>query len=619
MSPSAIFGRRSRSLQVLLLVIFVAMAIRLVDVQEFSHGHYASLSTAELTQTIATPALRGGIYDRNGEVMAESVVKQTVVADPFLIKNPGKEAAVLSPVLRLPVSQVSAEMSEHSGFVYVARRISNVMAHKVSALNLNGINLIDESQQIQPDGQLAQPVIGSVNAAGEGSGGLEYQYQSLLAGTAGTQRLLESPGGVALASSTTSDTPGKAGTGIELTLDQSVQYVAEQALGAEVAASHASAGIAIIMDVKSGDILAEANLQAGQTGTRANRPPVSTAVADLSGTLRSSAATVTSPIGTLPPGVEEAASNSALTQVYEPGSVFKLVTFSAALQNGVIGPNQNFTVPGSLPMGTYVFHDAEPHGTETLSAAQILAQSSNIGTIEIAQRLGETRLLAQIANLGFSKPTGLRFPGESQGLVPGATRWTQTSIGSTPIGQNDAVTAQQVLDAYNAVANGGVLVQPRLVRGMVGIDGSVTPAPASATRRVINSTTNAEMTSLLEGVVSKGTGATAAIDGYTVAGKTGTAQIPNPKSLGYIPGAFAATFAGFAPAQAPVLSAVVVLIHPTPIYGGAVAAPVFSTIMEYALHHYGIPTTTAGTTTTASGAIGGTGTVAVPAGAATEG
>jgi cell division protein FtsI (penicillin-binding protein 3) len=616
-SPSALLGRRSRALRMILLLVFVAMVLRLVDVQEFSHQHYAALSTAELTQTVAVPALRGGVYDRNGEVLSESVIKQTVVADPFLITHPGTEAKALSPVLGVPAAQLRSEMTEHSGFVYLAHRVASSVATKVTALNLTGINLIAESQRVQPDGQLAQPVVGSVNYAGSGSGGLEYQYQSLLAGKAGTQQLLQSPGGVTLAGSTTKGTASKPGTGLELTLDQSVQYVAEQALATEIVASKATSGIAIVMDVKTGDILAEADLNASTPSTSGTA--AATTVSTVTPAAQQSGATVTAGGDTLPAGVQEAPSNSAVTQVYEPGSVFKLVTFSSALQNKVISPNQTFSVPGSIQMGTYAFHDAEAHGTETLSASDILAQSSNIGTIEIAQQLGETRLLDQIANLGFGKPTGLNFPGESAGLVPKASQWTQTSIGSTPIGQDDAVTAQQLLDAYNAVANGGVMVQPRLVRGTVNAAGTVTAAAASPTHRVIDPTTNAELTTMLEGVVSNGTGATAAIDGYTVAGKTGTAQIPNPDNLGYIPGAYAASFAGFAPAQAPVLSALVVLQHPTPIYGGAVAAPVFSTIMEYALHHYGIPTTTTGTTATASGAVGGTGTVAVPAGAATEG
>ena len=624
MSPSVLLGRRARALRIIVLLVFVAMALRLVDVQEFSHQHYASLSTAELTQAVTIPALRGGIYDRNGEVLAESVTKETVVADPFLIKDPGTEAAALAPVIGVPADQLRADLTEHSGFVYLAHRVAAPVAAKVTALNLTGINLVPESQRVEPDGRLAGPVVGGVNAAGDGSGGLEYQYQSLLAGTAGTEEQLVSPDGVSLSGTAASGTPAKAGTGLELTLDESVQYVAEQALAAEIVASHATAGMAIVMDVKSGDILAEANLDAttptsGSGSGSGSGAAAATTVSDTAAPTDPSAATVTSDVDTLPAGVEEAPSNSALTQVYEPGSVFKLVTFSSALQNGVIGPNQTFSVPGSLPLGTYTFHDAEDHGAEALTAADILAQSSNIGTIEIAEQLGETRLLAQIANLGFGKPTGLHFPGESQGLVPTASQWTDTSIGSTPIGQDDAVTAQQLLDAYNAVANGGVLVQPRLVRGTVGADGSTTPAPASPSHRVIDPTTNAELTTMLEGVVANGTGTSAAIDGYTVAGKTGTAQIPNPDHLGYIPGAYVGSFAGFAPAQDPVLSALVVLDHPTPIYGGAVAAPVFSTIMEYALHHFGIPTTTTATTSTSSGAVGGTGSVAVPAGAATEG
>ncbi|HWE71075.1 MAG TPA: penicillin-binding protein 2 [Acidimicrobiales bacterium] len=621
MSPIVLLGRRTRALRVLLLVIFVAMVFRLVVVQEFSHQHYANLSSAELTQTVTVPALRGGIYDRTGEVLAESVTKQTVVADPFLIKNPGALANALAPVLGLPASQLRSEVTQHSGFVYLAHRVTDAVAAKVTALNLTGINLVSEPQRVQPAGQLASPVVGTVGSSGSGLSGLEYQYQSLLAGVAGTKNLLESPNGVTLPGSTgTASTSAKPGTGIELSLDESVQYVAEQALGAEVLASHAVGGSVIVMDVKTGDVIAMANLQATTPASGSSSSSSSAQTVAVKGSTPStSGATLTAQANTLPAGVIEAPSDTALTQVYEPGSVFKLVTFSSALQNKVISPTQTFSVPNSLSIGTYTFHDAEAHGTQTMSAADILDQSSNIGTIEIASQLGETRLLDQISNLGFGKPTGLNFPGESQGLIPGASAWTGSSIGSTPIGQNDAVTAQQLLDAYNAVANGGVLVQPRLVRGTVSSTGAMSPAAPSTSRRVIDPTTNAELTTMLEGVVTGGTGTAAAIDGYTVAGKTGTAQIPDPSHLGYVPGAFYGSFVGFAPAQNPVLSAVVVLNHPTPIYGGAVAAPVFSTIMEYALHHYGIPTNAAATTSTSSGAVGGTGTVTVPAGAVTEG
>lgn len=624
MSPIVLLGRRTRALRILLFVVFVAMILRLVQVQEFSHQRYASLSSAELTQTVTVPAIRGGIYDRNGEVLSESVNKQTVVADPFLVKDPGTVAASLAPVLGLSADNLRSQLTEHSGFVYLAHRVADPVAAKVTALNLTGINLVAESQRVQPDGQLALPLIGTVGTAGAGLSGLEYQYQSLLAGIAGSKTLLQSPDGVTLPGATgTAGTSAKAGTGIELTIDESVQYVAEQALGAEVLAAHALGGTVIVMDVKTGDVIAMANLQSTTSGSSApstgSASAVTVSAASSTTPQSSSGPTLTARADTLPNGVEEAPSNTALTQVYEPGSVFKLVTFSSALQNNVISPNQTVSVPNSLSIGNYTFHDAENHGTQSMTATDILDQSSNIGTIEIAGALGKDRLLAQIGNLGFGKPTGLNFPGESQGLVPGAGAWTGSSIGSTPIGQDDAVTAQQLLDAYNAVANGGVMVQPRLVRGTISSNGSMSATPASTTRRVIDSTTNAELTTMLEGVVTSGTGTSAAIDGYTVAGKTGTAQIPDPSHLGYIPGAFFGSFVGFAPAEKPVLSAVVVLDHPTPIYGGAVAAPVFSTIMEYALQHYGIPTNAAATTSTSSGAIGGTGSVTVPAGAATEG
>ena len=628
MSPSILLGRRSRAMRLFLVVIFLALVAQLVNVQEFSHHRYASLSASELTQSVTVPAVRGGIYDRNGEVLAESVTKQTVVADPQLINHPWATADALAPVLGLGSAKLRAELTENTGFVYLAHRVSDSVATRVTDLDLTGINLVPESQRVQPDGQLALPVVGTVNWAGNGASGLEYQYQSLLAGKAGSKNLMQAPDGTTITGTGKASQSAQPGDGLELTIDESVQYVAEQALAAEVTASHAYSGTAVVMDVKTGDILAMADLQAttgsATTGAEPGAATGAVTVADTTSDQSTSdqstsGPTLVSQADTLPAGVEEAPSNTAVTGVYEPGSVFKLVTFSAALAAGVTTPTQPIEVPASLPMGTYTFHDAEAHGNERLTASSILAQSSNIGTIEVAQSLGENRLLAQISNLGFGKPTGLNFPGESEGLVPGASAWTGTSIGSTPIGQDDAVTAQQILDAYNAVANGGVYVAPRLVRGFVTPSGSVTAAKASPSHRVIDPTTNAELVQMLEGVVTSGTGTEAAIDGYTVAGKTGTAQIPNPSNLGYISGAYVGSFAGFAPAQDPVLSAVVVLDHPTPIYGGAVAAPVFSTIMAYALHHYGIPTTAAATTSASNSAVGGTGTIAVPTGATTEG
>jgi cell division protein FtsI (penicillin-binding protein 3) len=343
---------------------------------------------------------------------------------------------------------------------------------------------------------------------------------------------------------------------LELTLDEPLQYVTEQSLGAEITAAHAKSGVAVVMDSRTGEILSMADLTVDPTTN----------------------------------GVVEAPQNYAVTKVYEPGSVFKLVTFSAALGAGLIQPQQVFTVPNTLTIDGWVFHDAENHATEQLTATQILAQSSNIGTIEIAGLLGKDRLAAQIAALGFGHATGLGFPGESPGLVHlDPASWSGSAMGSIPIGQDDAVTPQQILDMVNTVATGGTFVPPRLVRATIAPDGAVVSAPRRATHRVLSAGVSSTLTTMMEQVVQDGTAVAAGIPGYTVAGKTGTAQVPDPQHGGYIPGAYMATFAGFAPAEHPVLSAVVMLEQPTPIFGGVVAAPVFAQIMGYALHRYGIP------------------------------
>jgi cell division protein FtsI (penicillin-binding protein 3) len=587
---------------VAVIIVFVVLAGRLVIVQGLSGSRYSAIGAAEVTTIEQVPAVRGGIFDRDGGVFAISVPRTTVVADPFLIRHPATEAAALAPVLGQPVHVLQKDMSEHSGFVYLAHKVGNAMAAAVGKLDLVGINLLPDSKRVDPAGQLAAPVIGTVGEEGTGQSGLEYQYNSLLAGRNGVDKVEQSQSGVAMPGGTTQVSKSRQGVGIELTLDGPLQYVAEQALASEILSSHAKSGSAIVMNTHTGDILAMANLVADPAKQKAVQAPT----------------------------------NLALTQVYEPGSVFKLVTFSAALQDGIITPSQVFTVPNTLTIDGWVFHDAESHPTEQLSATQILAQSSNIGTIEIAQELGKDRLAAQIAALGYGKPTGLDFPAESPGLVKrDAATWSASDIGSTPIGQDDAVTAQQVLDMVNTVATGGIFVPPRLVQATVADDGSVTPLRRPATHRALSPQVSAELTTMMEQVVQDGTATLAGVPGYTVAGKTGTAQVPDLVDGGYIPGAYMATFAGFAPAGNPALSAIVVLDQPTPIYGGTVAAPVFSQVMQYALHRYGIPTSPGGGTTggrassvafpappkvsSGTAVTGVTGTIGAAAGNATEG
>ena len=565
------------------MVLIVAMLLvvaRLIDVQVLHSSSYQAAARGESAISVTVPSLRGGIYDRDGAPLALSVPTDDVVADDFQIAHPVRTAEALSPIIHVPAATLATELHRPTGYVVLARQLSQSTGQTISTDAFPGISLIADSKREVPNGNLALPVIGFTNAAGKGAAGLEYEYNGPEAGTAGRDTIMESPAGVTLPQTpVTQQVSSSPGTGLELTLDSQLQYESEQALAKSIENSNATSGTAVVMDVKTGQILSMANLVATHPAAIGTTPTK----------------TPSDPGGVVPIGpndaVNEAQSNLAVTQLYEPGSVFKLVTFSAALQDGLINPNSVFTVPDHISLDGSTFHDAEPHPTEQLSATQILAQSSNIGTGLIAQGVGEQRLLNQVKALGFGQATGLDFPGESPGLLATAAQWEPTDYVSLPIGQVDAVSALQVLDAYNAVANGGVYVAPKLVQATVSPSGVLTKTAPSATHQAITPSVDSELSTMLEQVVNQGTGTSAAVPGYAVAGKTGTAQIPTAGHDSYVNGAYMASFVGFAPAANPTLSMIVVLDRPTPIFGGTVAAPVFSQIMSYALHRYDIPTT----------------------------
>ena len=571
---------------VLVMALLLVMA-RLVDIQVVRSSSYQSAASRESSTSVTLSPLRGGIYDRNGQSFVLSEPTDDVIADDFQVTHPLRYAEALSPLVGIPVATLVPQLERHTGYVVLAKQLSQTNARKISTDAFPGITLVDDSKRIVTNGDLASPVLGFTNAAGKGAAGIEYGSNAVLAGTKGTETILQSPSGVVLPQSpVTNRVSSRPGTGLELTLDAQLQYESEQALAKAIETSKAVSGTAIVEDVKTGQILSMANL----TATNPN---------NVSGAAPAGSTNGVIPIGPTD-AVNEAPSNLALTQVFEPGSVFKLVTFSAALEEGLINPNSVFSVPDQIELDGSTFHDAETHPTESLSATQILAQSSNIGTSEIAQAVGEQRLLAQVRNLGFGRYTGLGFPGESPGLLATSAQWEPTDYVSLPIGQVDATNALQVLDAYNAVANGGVFVQPKLVQAKVSSNGAVTKTAPSPTHRAFSPTVDSQLTGMLEQVVSTGTGTSAMVPGYTVAGKTGTAQIPTQGKDSYVAGAYMASFVGFAPAANPTLSTIVVLDRPTPIFGGTVAAPVFSQIMSYALHRYDIPTTPGAATTPSS-------------------
>ena len=539
---------------VVMALAFAAITARLVYVQGPAAAKYVAFGESERVRTIALPAERGALFDREGQDLALSIPQTTVWADPHLVTDPMGEAAKLAPVLGLPAADLQVLLSKDAGFVYLARKVTDTVAAQVKALKLDGVAYLDEPERFLPAGSLAAPLIGQVGLDNNGLSGLELQYEKQLAGQPGEMIVERDPKGHDIPGGLHRFQPASKGQDLVLTLDRSLQYQAEQALAAEIQQDKAKGGMAIVMDSKSGEILAMANLVAG---ANPGDPP------------------------------QPAPSNTALTAVYEPGSVNKVVTLSGALEDGVISPTDHLQVPDNMKVADYTFHDNESHPIENMSITDIMANSSNVGTITIAEKMGKEKIDHYLRAFGFGKTTGLNYPGESAGLLLDPAKWSGSSIGSVPIGQGVAVTAMQMIAAYNTVANGGVYIAPKLVEDTVDAKGVRHPTPPSPRRRVISAQTAKQVTAMLNEVVRVGTGTSAAIDGYTVAGKTGTAKVPDHG--GYKAGAYVASFAGFVPSQDPALTAMVVIDEPQTIYGGTASAPVFAAIARYALREFRIP------------------------------
>jgi cell division protein FtsI (penicillin-binding protein 3) len=482
-----------------------------------------------------------------------SVRQHTVWADPRQVVDPAKAAAALAPVLGRPEGELLSQLQHAGAFVYLARQVGDDVAAAVDRLTLPGVHLLDESKRFDPAGSLAASVLGTTDIDNRGVSGIESQFEASLVGLPGSLSFEQGADGRTIAGGVTKVNPSQRGLDVVLTIDRSLQFEVEQALAEQMRRTNAVGATAVVMDPTTGEILAMANLGRDAAGN-----PVS---------------------------ISE---NRAVTAVFEPGSVNKVITVAAALEEGTAKVDTVLKVPDTLQIAGTAFSDHEPHPLEPLSVTDILTQSSNIGTIMLAQQLGHERVADYLARFGLGKPTGLGFPRETAGIM--RQHWDGTDIGSIPIGQGVAVNALQMLQVYNTIANGGVWVKPHLVKGTVGANGKQHDIAAADTRRVVSTETASKLTAMLANVVSNGTGVNAKIDGYTVAGKTGTARKNDLANAGYEKGAYYATFAGFVPAESPRLSALVVLDEPRPTYyAGVVAAPVFAKISQYALRLLRIP------------------------------
>jgi cell division protein FtsI (penicillin-binding protein 3) len=500
-------------------------------------------------------AERGSILDRNGRDLALSLARTSIWVNPKAVDNPLAAARALSPVLHLPVATLQAKLTKAGTFAYLGRKLDDATAKAVADLKLPGVFTLPEPARLLPADGLAAPVLGKVGLDNNGLAGLEQQFDRALVGRPGRLVVERDPAGRRIAAGVQRLEPSEAGDDLVLTLDRAVQFETERLLAAQIAATHAKGGVALVMATGTGEVLSMANLSA------------------------------TKPGGPVVPSVH----NTAVTDVYEPGSVNKLITVAAALEEQAVGATEKFNVPDKLKIGSHVFSDHDPHPPTVWTTADIMRESSNIGSIMIAQRLGRERLGTYLHDFGFGARTGLGFPGETAGLLRPTQNWYSTDMGSIPIGQGVSVTALQMLAAYNTVANGGVYVAPKLVRATVDVSGRQRLTDAPLTHRVVSPATAAAVSLMLEGVVESGTGTKAAIDGYRVAGKTGTARKPAAGGRGYVDGAYVSSFAGFVPADRPAFTAMVMLDEPTPIFGGLVAAPIFADLARYVLREMRIP------------------------------
>jgi cell division protein FtsI (penicillin-binding protein 3) len=570
--------RRAFALLVLTALAFTAISLRLADVQVFAARRYNRYGNGQDTRVTVLPAVRGTIFDRSGQSLALTEEMTRVLADPYQIADPAGEAAALAPVLGLPVGTVASELSRPTGYAVVAPYVSAGTASRIAAMRLAGITTTLVPERFLPDRQLARPLLGQVDAAEHGSSGLEYAYNGVLAGTPGRLTQVVDPKGRALPDGTVTDQPARPGDDLVLSLDEALQYQAEQALGQAIVASRGRSGVAIVMNTRTGGLLAVADLSLPRAGT--DGPPALPVVIGPTGQLLApgSFSPATQPI--------ESASADAFTKVYEPGSVEKVVTVSAALATGAVSAGQTFTIPDTYPVDGTDIHDAEHHGTERLSVTGILAQSSNIGAVQIVQRLGAQNLYRYLHAFGLGSPTPVSFPGQSAGLITPLAQTSPVNVATMSYGEGMAVTATQMAAVYNTIADGGIYVAPHLVNAVIGPHGRAHPVPQPAPHRVVSTAVAQEVAGMLEQVVSAGTGRAAAVPPYATAGKTGTAQYDG--SNGYVPGQTVASFVGYAPAQKPAVT-VMVVVDDTTDYGAQAAAPAFATITRDALEDLDVP------------------------------
>lgn len=549
---AATANRRIGVLAAAFLLLLGAALARSVWLQIVKGPELAAMALRQHRETVVVPAARGTVVDRNGQPLAIGRLSTTVYANPRQVDDARNLTLAAAKLFGNDPAELYPLLTDRSrGFVYVARKADPKQAEKLERLGFAGLGFYPEELRFYPQGPVAAQILGFAGLDNKGLEGLERSLEETLAGKPGSQTVVKDPFGRALdVVETTRETPGK---DVRLTIDRQIQANAEEVLAETVRRWGAKSATAVVLDPRTGELLAMA------TAPRFNANRFAKTRADRR-------------------------RNRAATDTYEPGSTFKLVTVAAALEEGIVNPRSSFRLAPTLEVADRTIREAHSRGTQRLSVREIVEYSSNIGTITIAQRLGEGRLADWIDRFGFGTTTGVDFPGESPGFALPLDEWSGSTIGTVPIGHGIAVTPLQMARAYSAIANGGRLVRPHLIDRIAGEATKVGKG-----RRVVSKRVADQVLDMLRGVVVEGTGTAAAIPGYTVAGKTGTAAKIDPDGT-YSSSRYVASFAGLVPASKPELVVMVMVDEPRGgYYGGTVAAPAFRDIARFNLQHLEIP------------------------------
>ena len=554
---------RTRRYTVLLLLLcgFGAVLWRLVELQVLQAAELTMKADRQHQKTVSLEGARGSIFDRHGKMLAMNLEVPSVFGVPNALDNPAKTAQSLSPVLRVRARELERKLKQDRGFVWLARKLDPEQGRRLEQLSVEGIGIVMEGRRFYPKGPLLSHVLGFAGMDGGGLEGVERRYESQLRGKKQVTVLQrDALGRTVFPKGLAHQTPAP-GHDLVLTIDEVIQYIAEKELEEVVARTQAKSGTIIALDPQTGGLLALA------VSPRFDPNAVST----------------------LGPNHWR---NRALADAYEPGSTMKAIIAAAALEEGVMRPNTVvFGENGRWPVANTVIHDHEKLGW--MSFAQVIHRSSNIGAAKTGMELGDQRLFRYLQDFGFGQQTEIDLPGEAVGLLKKPRDWGRRSIASISMGQEIGVTPLQMVSALATIANGGVLMKPHVVSEIRDVEGRVLKEVLpQVKRRVVSPDTARTVTDILEGVITDGTGAKAAIAGFRVAGKTGTAQKIDPKTGTYSKSQFVSSFVGYVPAEAPRIAMIVVIDEPEgDAWGGTVAAPVFSRVGVQVLNYLGVSST----------------------------